>query len=187
MPQHWQEQPVEATDIPYRWQRAFTPPGLKEVEISLFFRGRKLDATAAAAFKKVLRQPSHPLKEQEFLDLSRVMLNMGDNQYIDPDLRGSQPPNCVIQMAETGSINGKSVLVVQGTFQDSKGKPVNECCNVFIDGEGSGQYVFEIYLVVPAQLGPSIFQQQLGLFRGSIATIEWADTLILPPLINFGI
>lgn len=173
--------------MPMRWQRSFAPPGMKEIEMSLFFRGRKLDAAAAKAFKSVLKKPSHPLKEQEFKDLSRVMLNMGDNQYVDAELRGSRPPNCIIQMAETGSINGKPVLVVQGTFQNSNSEPINECCNVFVDGEGTGEYVFEVYIVVPAKLGASIFQQQLGLFRGSIATIEWADSLFLPPLINFGI
>lgn len=186
LPPSWKETPAPAGDIPRRMLRSFAAPNNEEIKLSLFYRGRKVSKDAAVNFKSILAQPSHPLDPQEMRGLSDVLLNMGDNQYEDREMVG-RPPACIVKLAETGIVNHKNVLVVQGTFQKPDGEPINECINVLIDAQGNGQTVFEVFLVVPSSFGVGEFQEKMTQFRASVATIKWANQLEMSQIFNFEI
>lgn len=184
LPPSWKETPARAGDIPRRMLRSFAPPDTDEIELSLFYRGRKVSKKAALKFKSILQQPSHPLEGQEMREISDVLLNMGDNQHEDREMAG-RPPACIVKLAETGIVNHKNVLVVQGTFQKPDGEPLNECIDVFIDAQGNGETVFEVFLVVPSRFGVGEFQEKVTQFRAAVATIKWANQLEMSQIFSF--
>lgn len=186
MPPGWQEKSATAGDIPNKLLRKFTPPGMNEIEMCLFYRGRPVHKKAARDFSSLLKRSPHTLTEQEVKDMTSVLLNMGDNQFQNSQVSG-RPPAFLVQLAETGEVREKNVLVVQGTFQRDGSKPLNQCINVFIDAEGTGRFVFEVFLLVPSVLGGSVFDRQLTAFRQAVSTIQWANQLDFTPPFQFGI
>lgn len=177
MPAGWTQRDVQTGGIGNRSLETFAPPNEKDVGISVFYGGLPASAKSAQAFLRVLNdKPAtdgpQRLTTSEIKELSEVMgrLQAGDNQYTNSGKY--RAPVFNLTDAYTMNVNGRTVLAVQGNFVDKDGKPSRGFNGVFVDSDGTGQRVQQIFLQGnPAKL--SQYQQQ---FQDTVASIEWKPT-----------
>ena len=129
------------------------------------------DATDAAAF---------PQAKRTFVSISSILggLNVGDNQLTSGKGRA---PAFHLQSARLQSINGKTVLAVNGTFaqlddkgnikKDSHGPLKRFYSGIFADGSGNNSPI-ELYLQSDDKKS---FDSSKDEFHSLLQSIEWAE------------
>ena len=131
---------IEAISVPNGWvaRKAvslptgvglieYHPVGHNDIRLNSYYRGMRIGAEAALAFKDSLAQPPHALKSAELKALSMVLR---DKSY-----------DFEIIFARTEDLNGRRVLSVEGTYKD----PAHtRSRTIYVDSDHTGSVVQEI-------------------------------------------
>jgi hypothetical protein len=155
LPDGWVEKPAETmrTTIGTRSLREFSQPDEPEACICFYYRGLPLTAVGAAAFRTTIRQPEHPLSAKEIETLREVLKERGDASVF------------VIESARTLDWNGRRVLRLEGHYKQTGANLIE----LFVDCDGTGRAVQEIYFIAPADIFPRYDQAA----EKALRTIEW--------------
>lgn len=173
LPADWTESFDIPGDMPDRSLRTFYAPDLADVQIALFSRRISPGGSALEKLQQLMSDPPRAIVEAEAIRLlSPVLGHMGDNQWRKPTFVESTA-TCELTGLETGSVNGRMVIVAQGTFLKSDGSPLNRCCDVFLFDASEESIIHEVYLLVPADYGEQIYSNCLQTFKSLLSTIQW--------------
>lgn len=113
----------------------FQLAGDPDTKICLYDRGTPIRPSVAEAFHNLLEQAPHTLTESQFAALSEILRDKSQQYFSKRDAR-------------TEDLNGKRVLVVEGSFY--KGKPDQvDNKSIYIDADGTGSVVQEIWYDSP--------------------------------------
>ena len=105
----------------------YHPVGHDDIRLNSFYRGRRISAEAAQAFKDCLAQSPHALQSAELKALSEVLR---DKSY-----------DFEIIFARTEDLNGRRVLSVEGTYKDPAR---TKSRTIYVDSDHTGSAVQEI-------------------------------------------
>ena len=133
--------------------REFHPADESTVRLVFFFRGERTSPEAAERFQSILLKGTHVLSLSELKSLKEIMRDKGEAQKFK------------IFVGATRELNGTKVLVVEGRYLDSQ----SEVHAIFIDGDGTGLIVQEIYFVAPKGKYPRYFAEATATFK----SIQW--------------
>ena len=101
----------------------------------------------------MLKRPAHELNLQELALIAEVL---SDKQSLQTFATSG---------ARTEDVNGKRVLIVEGRYKQNQ----YDVMHMFIDADGSGRAVQEVYFQAPAHLFTQ-FQEQA---RSAWRSIKW--------------
>lgn len=122
-----------------------------EVQIYFEYRGFRIGDAGAAAFRHALAQAPHVLSAAELAPLA-------------PVLRSKRlPPEFELERAQTASLAGKRVLIVEGRRNGFRAR------TVYVDADGSGAAVQEITFLAPARQ----FARHLPAAVQALESIAW--------------
>ncbi|MBX9668225.1 MAG: hypothetical protein K2X93_11425 [Candidatus Obscuribacterales bacterium] len=114
--------PIESVTVPKNWQKefnegvfgdlaksvTFTPPDAKDTNLTVYDRGYPIPTKEADSLKALLGKPAHKLTADEMAELGPGILGtVGDASAFN------------MTGASTTTINGKSVLKVEGDWKTS--------------------------------------------------------------------
>jgi hypothetical protein len=124
-----------------------------DVRICVYYRGYGINPRSAQYFRHTLDKSAHVLSPDEIYSLSDLFAEKAN------------PALFTIAGARTEIINGMPVLVMEGVYGS-----LDECnCSVYIDADGTGKFVQEIFFQTPEDRYKSNFPK----FREALASIEW--------------
>ncbi len=133
--------------------RTFHSAQGKDFRICFFYRGYGINKPTAEQFRETLALPAHVLWPHELAKLSDLFGDKGNR-----DLFSSAG-------ARTDTISGMPVLILEGTYV-----PLGERnCTVYLDADGSGRFVQEIFFQAPTDR----YLPNFPLFSEALASIEW--------------
>lgn len=130
----------------------FLASGKKDVELTVFDRGRKYQSNASA-FKEILEKAPHVLSPKELESLGGILGNYND-------ARAFKMTAC-----RTEDINGKNVVVIEGIWNTVGHKSYS----ILANPDGKGETVQEIYYKAPS----SEFQAYFNPAMQAIKSIRW--------------
>ncbi|HEY9867590.1 MAG TPA: hypothetical protein V6D08_00160 [Candidatus Obscuribacterales bacterium] len=158
LPEGWVEKPAETmrTTIGTRSLREFHQPDEPEACICFYYRGLPLTTVGAAAFRTTLHQPEHLLSAKEIESLSEVL-----KERVDPWV-------FVIESARTLDWNGRRVLRLEGQYRETGANLIE----IFVDCDGTGRAVQEIYFIAPA----GSFARYAQTADKALRTIQWKSS-----------
>jgi len=113
----------------------FHPPGDGDITIGFFFRGKRAGRLASRNFHELLSLPPHSLKPAELQSLDEVLDDSAD------------PAEFTMESAATEWLNRRHVLVVQGVYI----RAAQQSRTIYIDADGTGSAIQEIYYAAPAE------------------------------------
>ena len=113
--------------------RKFESEELSERTITLYFSGEKVSEPSARIFNLLLKIRDHTLAPFEFEGLHEVMRNKNIEDSF------------VLQFAQTKTIDGRKVLIVEGKNTEQNHKVIS----LYIDAESDGSKVQEIHFQCP--------------------------------------
>jgi hypothetical protein len=150
---------VEAT--PYKFSggigtrslREIHPPEAPEARLCFYYRGLPMSAEAGKNFRAVLDLPLHQLNEEEWVSLTILLEDKAALEDFSP------------VVARTDILNGKTLLLVAGTYREIK----EDTFEVFVDANGDGRTIQQIFFQAPTEL----YRQYLKTAKESMATIRW--------------
>jgi len=129
--------------------------GDKDAVLSFYYRGKRCNDYSGKAFLKTLKAPPHELTDDEFATLQEIMRVKNSKVFTK-------------KSARTEDINGKRVLVVEGTQE--KGKPEEkEEKSLFIDSDGTGTAVQEVFFLAPLNK----YREHLAEVNKALSSINW--------------
>lgn len=134
----------------------FSAPENNEVQICFHSRGRPITEMQAEKFREILRKEPHTLSADEWRRIHEVLNRM------------ATPEECTIASVRTELIKERMVLVAEGRWKDSE----YNMYSVFIDSDGSGSIIEEIYFAAPR----SDYYKHLTRARQAIKSVEWKAT-----------
>jgi hypothetical protein len=148
--------------------------------ISVFYRGFPVSDAGAASFNQLLAQlkpgtSSKLLFGDSLKDLTEILgdTTAGDNQYTNPVQPGSDNvPMFFVQSAQLADLNGRTVLAVEGYFTTETGEPLRYFSGVFIDTDGTGAVIHEVFLQSKSK---DDMMMQKSVYRNALKSIKWAD------------
>ena len=123
------------------------------VRLCFFYRGYGINQPTADQFRKSLEPPVHLLAKNELSTLSDLLGDKSNARVFS------------IAGARTETICGMPILIVEGTYH-----PFDERnCTIYLDADGSGRFVQEIFFQAPIDRYLSCFPH----FSDALASIEW--------------
>jgi len=135
IPERWVEgPPTEFQGIGTRSLREFHPPESPNAQLCLFYRGLPVSDEAGELFRSVLSEPDHQLSAEEVDAIREILRERGDPKVFD-----------LVSPPRTLTIGGKRVLMLEGVYKATN-KYLQE---IFINADGSGRVVQEIYFIAP--------------------------------------
>jgi hypothetical protein len=156
LPEDWHENwDVKYANIGSRSSRQFYPKDAPDVKLHLFYRGFPISAAEGASFALTLIQPPHALLPSEIKTLAVVLGQRANSDKF------------TILSLRTEDLNGRRVLVLEGRYKDNK----LDIYEIFVDADGTGQAVQEIYLLAPKDQYLLYLQKVKALLQ----TIQWKD------------
>lgn len=162
VPEGWLEQPVPRRgDFDITTLRKFTPAEKDNVQLVFHYRGLPISGNQAQNFQHLLAQEPHELVPEEWWLVQEVLNRM------------AIPDEFHLNSVRTQLVNQRTVLIAEGSWATLD----FDMCSMFIDIEGDGNLVQEIYYAAPADE----YQLYLPLFNLAVSTIEWKPlTVDLP-------
>ncbi len=158
LPNGWEEGRIQGAVSGTSSYREFTPAGERDAKLIFFYRGRRMSKDASDAFLNVLKQPAHMMKEDEAKTLF--------NPPLKEILRDKAIPGGFnLESAKTEVINGKKVLVIEGTFPGIQ----ERTRAMYIDADGTGSAVQEVYYQAPKDK----FMKHQPSVNASFKSIKW--------------
>ncbi|HEY9868983.1 MAG TPA: hypothetical protein V6D08_07440 [Candidatus Obscuribacterales bacterium] len=153
IPAGWQEGPSSINGAGTSHFREFHPREDPQVKLCFYYRGLRTSREAAKNFRDVLDKPPHVLSSAELASLKETLRDRGN------------PRDFKVLTAQTEDINGKRVLVVEGTYtgiqQDARA--------ILVDSDGTGSAVQEIYFQAPK----GDYLRYLKTAKDSMKSIRW--------------
>ncbi len=154
LPDGWVESDEDFySTVGTRSLRVFHPPDTPDAVLCFYYRGLPINAQSGRDFSTVLRRPAHELNLQELALISEVL---SDKQSLQ---------TFATSAARTEDVNGKRVLVVEGRYKKNQ----YEVVHMFVDADGTGRAVQEIYFQAPADKF-SLHHEQA---RAAMRSIKW--------------
>lgn len=153
LPPGWEEGLDEQSRQHAATYRHYHPVGEPECQIGFYYRGRRTSDAAGRHFLDVLNKPPHKLTRQEFDSLGDVVRDK------------SEPEDFQVTNVRTIDISGKVVLLVEGRYKDIQ----QDSKHIFIDADGSGTAVQEIFFQAPKERFPVYAK----LAEQSMKSIQW--------------
>jgi hypothetical protein len=135
IPAHWSTLPLERSG---RYGSVAQPYALtedEEVKFMMYSRGKEVASDIAHDFQVVLAMPPHILTAEEYATIEVVLRHMSEDDFFER------------RFVETQVIDGRSVLVVEGTWKRSGVKNLA----VFVDGNGKGSIIDEFHFYAPTE------------------------------------
>ncbi len=155
-PEGWVEGPREKNPgIGARSFREVHPEASPKTMLCFFYRGLPISDNGAANFRSVLEKPPHELTADEIKSLKEVL-------KMKTPIESAQ---FQIASARTEVLNGKKVLIVEGSYPEA-GEQIYE---IYIDADGSGEVIQEIYFQAPQ----ADYEQYLPAAQEAIRSIVW--------------
>jgi hypothetical protein len=148
--------------------------------ISVFYRGFPVSEAGAARFHQLLKQIL-PNQAPKFVfgdtlkDLAEILgdTTVGDNQYTNPPRPGSDMlPLFFLQTAQIADLNGRIILSIEGYFTKENGDPLRYFSGIFIDTDGSGAIIHEVFLQAKSK---DEMMMQKSVYRNALKSIKWAS------------
>lgn len=162
--------------IPGRVLTEFHQAGKTEPQISVFYRGQPEDKESGDKFHQLLAA-NRDLKVPKVLTPAQIgALSatlgyvVGDNQYRPSPNPLAGPPKFQLSSATLMPLNGKTVLAAEGAVLDRSGKPVSYISEIFIDSDGTGRNVHEVFLQADNR---EEFDKNRPAFQTAIHSLEW--------------
>ncbi len=157
---------VDSMDLPQGWTKgkevsgiaglgsasSFNAPSNKEIEMTLFDRGTRYSANAAA-FHEILSKPPHVLTPKELESLGAILGTYGDSRAFK------------MSACKTESINGKNVIVIEGNWKEVN----HDSYSILANPDGKGETVQEIYFKAPH----NDYGAYLNSAKQSMKAIRW--------------
>lgn len=182
------EGPIKALDIPTGWNRTteFTDPvgsvikfspGLGKSSLNSLEHQQPISQKAQEAFSKLLEDNANLAKPKmltpdQIRSISEVLgdRHMGDNQYTNKAPYPSpNSPLFKLTNAQLKSVNGHTVLEVEGSFMDQNGKPTEFYQGILSPSKNSGK-INEFFLAAPDR--DELIQHDHA-YRKAVRSIEW--------------
>lgn len=160
LPEGWHLSQVHHREIGGYSFRQCNPPDDPEVAICFFYRGLGLPPQESQEFCGILTKPPHQLDQSEH-DKCEVVLRGRDD-----------PQGFTMRKLFTTDLNGKRVLVLEGTFTEKQ----ENVFQLFINAGGSGRFVQEIYYQAPngsANNSQNLYDKYLPAAQNSFKSIIW--------------
>lgn len=176
VPETWVGVKDKFPELPGKAMTEFHPPGNPDLQIAVLYRGRPENEQAGEKFHRLLAANADlklpkVLTPEQIKDLNPIMgYVIGDNQYkgsINP-LYG--PGKFHLSTAKLMSVNGKTVLAAEGELHDRAGKTLSYFSGVFIDSDGTGRNVHEIFLQTQ---NSEDFEKSKPIFQNTLKSVEW--------------
>ena len=175
MPANWTRNDYQ--DGSRRLTISFKSPD-NTTEMTLFNRGVPLSAAGSQAYNDALQKAEsgklpQVLQPSTIKTLAEVMgrSTVGDNQYVNaikpPD---PQAPAFHMLSAQFVSINGKTVLEVQGNFVTDSGAKGKEYKGIFVPGGTNGNTVQEMFVQSDNLANFTNHQRD---YKNTINSIRW--------------
>ena len=134
----------------------FTEPHNPDIQICFHIRGTPISDAQAENFRGVLAKDPHILHGDEWWSIHQVLNRMALSDEF------------TIASVHTENLNDRKVLVSEGRWKDSD----YNMYSVFIDADGSGSVIEEIYYAAPK----SDYFMFLTVASQAIKSVEWAKT-----------
>lgn len=155
LPENWVKGVVYKAGIGGDLFQEYHPKSEPDVTMCFYYRGLRTSKVAGEIFHKVLQKSPHKLTEAEFTNLIETM-------------RNKDPKDFAMCSAYTEDINGRRVLVVEGSFDIGK-ESQSDNRSIYVDADGSGTAVQEIYFQCPKEK----FQGHIDEVNASLNSINW--------------
>ncbi len=155
LPENWIAGQTQANAIAADLYKEYNPPNDSDVKLCFYYRGMRCSEPAGDAFRKVLSSTDHQLDAAEYQSLQEI-------------LRNKSPEYFSMGSAYTKEINGKRILIVEGSYDKSNASAISNK-TMYIDSDSKGTAVQEIYFQAPTQK----FQKHFGEVDGALKSIEW--------------
>lgn len=155
LPENWTAGPTQENAVAADLFKEYNAPNDSDVKLCFYYRGMRCSEQAGEAFRKVLSSSDHPLNVAEYKSLQEILRNKSPEYFSKED-------------AYTEVINGKRVLIVEGSYDKSNKSAISNK-TMYIDADGTGTAVQEIYFQAPTQK----FQKYSGEVDGALKSIEW--------------
>ena len=173
LPEGWTSAKRFSNGIGQRYRESFRPPGEREAEICVFYRAMAISDEAANAFRHLIGQgASQTLTRGQIIAMQEVMgiTSVGDNQHTNSSTNPRFAPRFHLRNACTTKVQDRVVLLVEGNFQDESSHKTAEFKGIFVDTDGTGKMVQEIYYQAPQ----TKFARFLPWFEKCLAeSMEW--------------
>lgn len=136
-----------------RSYRIFHPPGAPAARLCFYYRGLRLTSPEGGKFTRILEEPAHKLRDQELSSVAPVLRDKSDRTEF------------TLREARTADLGTKRVLIVEGTYTQTE----QEVLHIFVDSDGTGTAVQEIYFQAPRDL----YSQYAAHAKVAINSIKW--------------
>lgn len=133
MPLGWEQGPDYSKRQHAANYQEFHPNGQNDCQLGFYYRGRRTSESAGENFHNILSQEDHELSKNEYNSLEEVVRDK------------AKAVDFTLKSARTEEINGKRVLVVEGRYNKNQ----NDSKHMFIDSDGTGTAVQEIFFQAP--------------------------------------
>jgi hypothetical protein len=153
IPQGFVECPEPARDVDVRFLRRFQSADNDKVELAFFYRGAPMNKVIGADFRGILSAPPHELSAEEVESIQLVLRDASEPDWFD------------LSSARTDLLQGKTVLLIEGTWKNSHLYNLG----IFIDVDGSGCIVQEIHYTAPLD----VREKYAEIAKAAISSIEW--------------
>src|SRR4030095_11435797 len=161
LPALWIEGAVKEGPFDVQSLRWFHPPADDQPRLCLYYRGYPVDEAAGEAFSDLLNAWPLKLSAEELWPLQEVLRDAVPGEHF------------TLKIAKTGKLNGKRILAVEGSYVE---RGWDTYC-VFVDVDGSGCIVQELYYTAPQESYAEYFNAAMA----SMRTIEWAEPRVTDP------
>ena len=163
------------------WLHTYANPGQRYPQICYRYSGSPQDNASAQLFRKLLKSTgllfedgkSNPAEEDLVRELELVLGNSGDNQLCNTE-SGPRGPRFHLLSLAVQEINARSVLRLNGYFQDHSREPVVYLDCIFIDASAAESEcrIEELFL---ESFPKRSFDDMHDDFEKVIASIVWAN------------
>lgn len=182
------EGPIKKVDIPQSWQRSSDyndavgsvtkfSPGIGDSSINSVEHSRPIDKKCMQTFSDLIDHNPNltkpiDLTPDQIRSLTEALgpNTLGDNQYTNKNpYPGANSPNFNMTRAQLKTINGHTVMEVEGSFMEADGKPTQFYSGILSPDRSKGT-VNEFFLAAPDR---DEMKQQENTFRRALRSIEW--------------
>ncbi len=132
----------------------YHPAGDNDVRLNSYYRGYRISAEGANVFKECLASAAHAISKgsNELNSLAEVI--------------NDKTGNFNVSSASTEVLNGKKVLVVEGSYKDAEHTTSR---TVYVDSDGTGSAVQEISYIATG----SLYKAHAGAADKAFKSIIW--------------
>jgi hypothetical protein len=153
IPHGFVECPQPSREMDVRFLRTFKSSDDERVELAFFYRGAPMNKFIGTDFRNILSSPPHELSSEEIESIQLVLRDASEPDWFD------------LTSARTDVLQGKTVLLIEGTWKNSHLYNLG----IFIDVDGTGCTVQEIHYTAPLD----VREKYAAIARAAISSIEW--------------